>query len=340
MIPTLRQPGPTETADASQQMRMSRGVMERGRDLLARVEAICRGRIDTLSAAAEPPAADLTEAAYRADVEAIGGILAVPKILEVVRRITGMRFVAVARVSDDRWIACSVHDDIGIGLRPGGELNIETTICREIQQLRTPVIINDVSRDAVYRSHPTPAMYGFQSYVSMPIVMPDGSFFGTLCAVDPLPRVLDTPEIVESFRLFAELIALNLDAARRSADTEATLSRERQISELRELFIGVLGHDLRNPLASVSAGTGLLLEHPERAAEITGHIEDSVSRMAELIDNVLDFANSRVGGGLTVHRDADEPIEPTLVAGGAGAAQHPSGPRDQRRTGADAAGQL
>jgi GAF domain-containing protein len=57
-------------------------------------------------------------------------------------------------------------------------------------------------------------MYGFQSYISVPIVLADGSFFGTLCAIDPRPARLSTPEITGMFRLFAELIAKHLDAHR------------------------------------------------------------------------------------------------------------------------------
>ncbi len=254
-----------------------------------------------------------SETDYQADVEAVGRISAVPTILDVVCRTTGMGFAAVARVTDDRWIACSVQDGIQFGLQPGGELKVETTICHEIRQHRQPVVINDVAADHTYCGHPTPAMYGFRSYISMPIVMPDGSFFGTLCAIDPKPHMLNTVAVIGSFKLFAELIGFHLDANLRIAKSEARLLQEREGSELREQFIAVLGHDLRNPLASVRAGTKLLLRHPERSAEIAGHIEQSISRMAELIDNVLDFARGRLGGGLTLNRDADEPIELTLV---------------------------
>ena len=63
------------------------------------------------------------------DVATIQSIEAVPSILEVVRHATGMGFVAVARVTEGRWIACSVLDRIGFGLKPGDELKVETTIC-------------------------------------------------------------------------------------------------------------------------------------------------------------------------------------------------------------------
>src|SRR5579862_3954881 len=112
---------------------------------------------------------------FQADVESVGRIAAVPTILEVVCRTTGMRFAAVARVTEDRWIACSVLDEIDFGLKPGGELKIETTICNEIRQSREPVVINHVEEDETWCKHDAPALYGFQSYISMPIILEDGS---------------------------------------------------------------------------------------------------------------------------------------------------------------------
>ena len=250
---------------------------------------------------------------FSADVAAIESIAAVPTILEVVCRTTGMGFAAVARVTEDRWIVCGVRDNIEFGLAPGGELKIETTICNEIRHTGEAVVIDHVAESELFRDHHTPAMYGFQSYISMPIMLADGRFFGTLCAIDPNPAKLDTPEIVGMFKLFAELIAFHLDAHARIAASEAVLIDERRTSELREQFIAVLGHDLRNPLASIDAGAKLLMKTPlnDRAASILGMVQTSVGRMAGLIDNVLDFARGRLGGGVTLVR---EPVwlEPAL----------------------------
>jgi hypothetical protein len=59
---------------------------------------------------------------HSADIVAVQRINAVPRILDVVCRTTGMRFAAVARVTEDRWIACAVRDSIQFGLQPGGQL--------------------------------------------------------------------------------------------------------------------------------------------------------------------------------------------------------------------------
>ena len=249
---------------------------------------------------------------FRADIEAIGRIPAVPTILDVVCRTTGMGVAAVSRVTEDRWIACSVRDDIAFGIQPGRELRIETTICNEIRQHREPVVIDNVAEDEVYCGHRTPAMYGFQSYISIPICLSDGSFFGTLCALDPEPHVLKTPEVIGMFELFAELIAFHLDANTRLTTSEASLSREREESGLREQFMAVLGHDLRNPLMAISAGATMLSRRPEQAVELVDEIQRSVARMAGLIDNMLDLARGRLGNGLALSRDARESIEPTL----------------------------
>lgn len=161
---------------------------------------------------------------FAEDVAAISEIDAIPKILEVVCRTTGLGFSAVARVTEDRWIACAVRDDIAFGLQPAGELRVETTICNEIRQSGRLVVIDHVAEDAQFCRHPTPAMYGFQSYISVPIRLRDGRFFGTLCAIDPRPARVNTPETIGMFTLFAELIAFHLDSRQRVAELEACVA--------------------------------------------------------------------------------------------------------------------
>jgi signal transduction histidine kinase len=250
---------------------------------------------------------------FQADIDAIDGIAAVPVILNVVCHVTGMGFAAVARVTEGRWVCLAVNDEIAFGLKPGGELKVETTICHEVRQARDAVVIDHVAEDEIYRRHQTPAMYGFQSYISMPIFLKDGSFFGTLCAIDPHPAKLKNPGVIGMFKLFAEMIAYHLDAGQRLASAEASLLDARAASELREQFIAVLGHDLRNPLASIAAGTRLIKKTPldEKTATILDMMHKSVERMSALIDNVLDFARGRLGGGLVMSRSLD-PLEPAL----------------------------
>ena len=95
---------------------------------------------------------------------------------------------------------------------------------------------------------------------------------------------------------------------------QAHLLGERSTAALREELIAVLGHDLRNPLAAIDSGMHLQLRTSldNKAFAVVGLVQNSIGRMAGLIDNVMDFARGRLGGGLTLDRNADEPVEPML----------------------------
>ena len=251
---------------------------------------------------------------FAVDVLSISQIDAVPRILEVVCRATGLGFAAVARVTESRWVACAVRDEIEFGLKPGGELDIGTTICNEVRRRGELVVIDNVETDPVYDFHPTPKLYGFQSYISVPIHLADGRSFGTLCALDRKAAQLSKPGTIEMFQLFAELIAHHLDARQRVITSERALLNEREASQLREQFIAVLGHDLRNPLGSIHTGAELLAQLPpgKSANDVRDLIHRSVDRMTELIDNVLDFARGRLGGGLSLDHKLDTDLANAL----------------------------
>lgn len=132
---------------------------------------------------------------------------AIRQILEEVAAVTGMGFVAVACITETRWIACQVLDQIDFGMSAGDELRVSTTICNDIRETGNAVVIDNVASNPKWQTHPAPALYGFKSYVSMPIVLSDGSFYGTLCAVDPTPRKLTGPDIVPALERFADRVA-------------------------------------------------------------------------------------------------------------------------------------
>ncbi|RZA00504.1 MAG: sensor histidine kinase [Sphingobacteriaceae bacterium] len=253
-------------------------------------------------------------ASIQKDIENVSHIPVIATILEVICRTTKMGFAAVARVTDDKWVACAVRDEIAFGLVPGGELTLETTICHEIRQNHKAVIIDHVSEDEVYSCHHTPTMYGFQSYISMPIMLKNGTFFGTLCAIDPTPAKLKTTETIGMFQLFAELISFHLDAIEQLVSSEAKLTEERKTAELRDQFIAILGHDLLNPVGAVLNAAQLLLRIPadERVKRIANIVQSSSYRMKGLIENILDFARGRLGEGIILNSNADESIESLL----------------------------
>jgi sigma-B regulation protein RsbU (phosphoserine phosphatase) len=182
-----------------------------------------------------------------------------------------------------------------------------------------------------YETHFAPLlrMQGFFNEVALDLVTQDGSI---------LPVLVNATERrnAEGQHLFTRVVVFNATDRRRyerelvaaraaaveaqgklrelNAIVEASLLNERETSALREQFIAVLGHDLRNPLSALITGAELLRRTPlnERATALVEMMQRSAMRMGGLIENVMDFARGRLGSGLTLERNADEPIEPVL----------------------------
>lgn len=261
-----------------------------------------------------PVATDDPEEIAR-DIAAVGRLEAVATLLEVLCETTGMGFAAVARVTEKSWTLCAVQDHIDFGLRPGGQLELETTLCIEAKRSRSAIVIDHASQDPRYRDHHTPRLYKIESYVSVPIVLGNGRYFGNLCAIDPRPAKVMDPKVIGMFHRFAALIAHQLDNELRHEQSETALRNERAVSELREQFIAILGHDLRNPLQAVSM-TSALME--QRATDplmrdMAGRISKNARRMSALISDILDFAQGKLGGGIGISIDEGTQINSALT---------------------------
>jgi signal transduction histidine kinase len=231
------------------------------------------------------------------DIQAIG---AVPHILATLAAMTGLGFVGIAHVTDTAWTACAVLDQLNFGLNPGDPLDITTTLCEEVRDTRQAVIIDSVRDSSQYCDHHTPRLYGFQSYFSIPVFRTNGDYFGTLCGLDPKPARLSDKVTVSTMHLFAQLISKQLDAESKFVAASDALQGERTTAELREQFIAVLGHDLRTPVGSILAGVEILARKEDDPAtrSVLERMRRSARRIATLVDDVVDFARGRMGGGI------------------------------------------
>lgn len=104
----------------------------------------------------------------------------------------------------------------------------------------------------------------------------------------------------------------NLRYAKTMAET--SLSAEREIATLREQFIAVLGHDLRNPLSGINGGASILLDvaTDNETRAIAQMIKRSSLRMDELVENLMDFARARLGDGIDIESKQVD-LEPVLT---------------------------
>jgi signal transduction histidine kinase len=78
-----------------------------------------------------------------------------------------------------------------------------------------------------------------------------------------------------------------------------------QTAEFRERFLGVVSHDLRNPLNAILLSANALLRAeglPASHTKMVRRIVTSGERMVRMIGELLDFTRGRLGGGIPIHR--------------------------------------
>ena len=98
--------------------------------------------------------------------------------------------------------------------------------------------------------------------------------------------------------------------ARAASETARTAALEaentqRALSEFQERFMGVLGHDLRGPLAAIDMGAGMLAQRAEETGDELGtralaRVLSSTRRMERMVNQLLDVTRIRIGEGLAI----------------------------------------
>jgi signal transduction histidine kinase len=95
---------------------------------------------------------------------------------------------------------------------------------------------------------------------------------------------------------------LNNIRSRRDAEQAALQAHELGLG--RERFVAVLGHDLRNPLAAITTGVTLLNRvagDAEQVRSVARRMGNSAQRMRQLVDDLMDYARGRFGGGVGIN---------------------------------------
>jgi signal transduction histidine kinase len=102
----------------------------------------------------------------------------------------------------------------------------------------------------------------------------------------------------------------------KGARLAAALREQKQMGQVRERLIGIVGHDLRGPLASIRSAALVLHKQPELQTELaqrmTSMIDANVERMTRMIGELLDFTRMRLGGGIPIERRPIDAREATV----------------------------
>jgi len=152
---------------------------------------------------------------------------------------------------------------------------------------------------------------GLSSYMGVPLAV-GGRVLGAMTfAMAESGRVYSEDDLAFA-RELADRAALAIENARlfraveaaRAATTSQLVVEERRRREAEEqtrfaeTFVGILGHDLRNPLNAITMNTRLLLKRGEGDTKALTRIQSSATRMTNMVAQLLDLTRSRVGGGI------------------------------------------
>lgn len=112
--------------------------------------------------------------------------------------------------------------------------------------------------------------------------------------------VCSTPGVADGVLVLAlditERVRAHESVQRAQADAASRAEFERQL-------IGIVSHDLRNPLSTILLGTQVLTAGEgtsERVLKVLGRIQSAAERGARMVSDLLDFTQARVGGGIPV----------------------------------------
>jgi PAS domain S-box-containing protein len=135
--------------------------------------------------------------------------------------------------------------------------------------------------------------------VEVLIERPDGSRVTVVVNIRPMKNARG--EVVAAINCFYDI------TERKHAEDQVadSLRGERQLAEFREMFIGMLGHDLRTPLGAVIMSAATLLQRrrlDDQDAETAARIIRSSQRINRMIVQLLDLTRARLGGGLPIER--------------------------------------
>jgi signal transduction histidine kinase len=171
---------------------------------------------------------------------------------------------------------------------------------------RRPIIIDHVDSDPHYKDHHTPKTYGLQSYISVPIILKNGTFFGTLCAIDAKPAKVNNAKVIGTFTMFAELLSFHLQSLElleQSYEVTNELKNKNRIlttinNDLDDI-VYTASHDLKSPISNLENLVEVLSDtvsqeniDREEARHIMGMMKSSLQRFSVTIKDLTNIVET------------------------------------------------
>ena len=144
----------------------------------------------------------------------------------------------VTRTEGNDWITLQVEDH-GYNIKEGSVFCWSDSFCSRMVKGRGPCIAPKVSAIPAYIEAPIGRKVSIGAYIGIPIVLSDGSLFGTLCAIDPNSKPDTITEELPTIELLANLLSTILEHELKCRDQKRQIERmetEAMSDGLTELY--------------------------------------------------------------------------------------------------------
>ncbi len=131
-------------------------------------------------------------------------------VLSYLHQQFGFQLWMVTRTQGEDWIMLQVEDH-GYGVKEGDVFCWSDSFCSRMVKGEGPRLAPCVTTVPAYREAPIGQQVSIGAYVGIPIVLSDGSLFGTLCAIDPDPQSEAIQGEFPTLELLAKLLSTILE---------------------------------------------------------------------------------------------------------------------------------
>lgn len=171
----------------------------------------------------------------------------------------------------------------------------EWSFCDHALRADATLVVPDATTDARFSTNPlVVGEPGIRFYCGVPLRTPDRQGLGTLCVMDRRPRTLDADErtLLEAL---GQQVELELEIRRRVSLLEDALVASREERQAGDLLTSMIVHDLRSPLAVVSAlATTIATADAESRIDLAIIVSEA-GRMRRMLTDVLDHSLHSLG---------------------------------------------
>ncbi|NND99251.1 MAG: sensor domain-containing diguanylate cyclase [Pirellulaceae bacterium] len=133
------------------------------------------------------------------------------EVLQYLQRNFGFALWMVTRTEGDDWIVLQAEDQ-GYGVQEGDVFRWTDSFCSQMVQGSGPNIAPISNQVPAYAAAPIGQQVSIAAYIGLPLTKPDGTLFGTLCAIDPQAQCESLNDALPQLQLICRMLGTVLSA--------------------------------------------------------------------------------------------------------------------------------